>query len=682
MKIQLKRSNVLEGGEAKKPSADQMEYGELAVNYNANDPVIFLKDSNNQIISININNIGSIDSGTLPPNVGNNVGDLYFDISNNQLLFWNGSSWAPLNTNLGYTPAPTKGTVTNSSGTDADIPLADSVYAGLLSPEQYIKLLNIVGVVLDSPSNGLKLVNDKLSAEIATTSSLGTVKVGSGLAITTDGTLSATAADDFLTSVNLGYIQESDHNLITNDAGTGVRLELANTSLAGLMSPQEHLALYNLSQRSFLEEVNLSYQVNGNGPGRILNSAGNDATIPIVNSAQAGLMSGVDKSNLDILVAGGGSGGGGLTNVSLDYRVTSTGGTMSPTDLVGNLVGSSADIPLVNNTQPGLMNFTDYNKLNALYNNPTTANDGELAFFNTEGQKIKSFTANQAGNETVNLYSTAGSMVAGGNMDAVGTYNGVKVWKGNPSNNLDPTKGDNYGIGSGSLASIDHPFAYNNIAIGEGAQNKNVSANNNTSVGRNSLRENTNGTANVAVGAGAMRLPYSGVGNTAVGFSALRGGEGDDNPKDPINYCTAVGHYSLSKFIPVAPASGDGQALDLVNTGLGFECLRDATSGYANTAVGFRALRQLSTGYKVTAVGHDALYNLTSGEGNTAIGARALFTNQTGTNNVAGTNPNNEATCTPRTSTTKPYPAFLPQPGNFPSSTESNDNPYKPNATN
>ena len=41
MKIQLKRSNVLEGGAAKKPTAAQMEYGELAVNYNTADPTIF-----------------------------------------------------------------------------------------------------------------------------------------------------------------------------------------------------------------------------------------------------------------------------------------------------------------------------------------------------------------------------------------------------------------------------------------------------------------------------------------------------------------------------------------------------------------------------------------------------------------------------------------------------------------
>ena len=52
MKIQLKRSRVLEGDNAKQPSAGQMEYGELAVNYNEGDPAIFLKDSDNAIVRI------------------------------------------------------------------------------------------------------------------------------------------------------------------------------------------------------------------------------------------------------------------------------------------------------------------------------------------------------------------------------------------------------------------------------------------------------------------------------------------------------------------------------------------------------------------------------------------------------------------------------------------------------
>ena len=52
MKIQLKRSNVLQDGAAKEPTAGQMEYGELAVNYNVNDPAVFIKDSNDNIVRI------------------------------------------------------------------------------------------------------------------------------------------------------------------------------------------------------------------------------------------------------------------------------------------------------------------------------------------------------------------------------------------------------------------------------------------------------------------------------------------------------------------------------------------------------------------------------------------------------------------------------------------------------
>ena len=57
MKLQLKRSNVLEGGFAKKPTTAQMEYGELAVNYNLDDPCIFIKDSGNNIIRISTSGI-------------------------------------------------------------------------------------------------------------------------------------------------------------------------------------------------------------------------------------------------------------------------------------------------------------------------------------------------------------------------------------------------------------------------------------------------------------------------------------------------------------------------------------------------------------------------------------------------------------------------------------------------
>ena len=52
MKIQLKRSRFLEQGVAKRPTAEQTEYGELCVNYNASDPTLFIKDTNDQIIPV------------------------------------------------------------------------------------------------------------------------------------------------------------------------------------------------------------------------------------------------------------------------------------------------------------------------------------------------------------------------------------------------------------------------------------------------------------------------------------------------------------------------------------------------------------------------------------------------------------------------------------------------------
>ena len=93
MKIQLKRSNVLVGSAAKSPSAGQMEYGELAVNYNETDPAIFIKDSNNNIIRIagadNIADDGTtnVPSGTTPPENAE-AGNLWFNDEEGRLYIY------------------------------------------------------------------------------------------------------------------------------------------------------------------------------------------------------------------------------------------------------------------------------------------------------------------------------------------------------------------------------------------------------------------------------------------------------------------------------------------------------------------------------------------------------------------------------------------------------------------
>jgi len=56
---------VLDGGVAKSPTAGQMEFGELAVNYNTADPALFIKDSANGIIRISNMN------GDVVPDIAN-----------------------------------------------------------------------------------------------------------------------------------------------------------------------------------------------------------------------------------------------------------------------------------------------------------------------------------------------------------------------------------------------------------------------------------------------------------------------------------------------------------------------------------------------------------------------------------------------------------------------------------
>ena len=93
MKLQLKRSNVLETGAAKEPSASQLEYGELAVNYNVSDPAIFLKDSNNNVIRIsgigNIADDGQVElpATTTPPSSPED-GNLWFNSQEGRLYIY------------------------------------------------------------------------------------------------------------------------------------------------------------------------------------------------------------------------------------------------------------------------------------------------------------------------------------------------------------------------------------------------------------------------------------------------------------------------------------------------------------------------------------------------------------------------------------------------------------------
>ena len=101
MKIQLKRSSTLIGGVAKAPTSDFMEYGELAVNFNENDPTLFIKDSDENIIKLPFRDTsGEVPSGPSPERPDSpEIGDLYFDITIGELLVWDGDKWVSVGSN-------------------------------------------------------------------------------------------------------------------------------------------------------------------------------------------------------------------------------------------------------------------------------------------------------------------------------------------------------------------------------------------------------------------------------------------------------------------------------------------------------------------------------------------------------------------------------------------------------
>ena len=126
-RIYLKRSDTQD----KKPQTTDAEYGELFVNYHSNSPMLCFKDNANQIVEIRPLTDVELALGELTDVDTTGA-------TNGMVLSYNGSTWVPvsaasiaIDVDLGYTAAADKGTVTNTAGDDAEIPLATGTNAGL-----------------------------------------------------------------------------------------------------------------------------------------------------------------------------------------------------------------------------------------------------------------------------------------------------------------------------------------------------------------------------------------------------------------------------------------------------------------------------------------------------------------------------------------------------------------------
>ena len=138
------------------------------------------------------------------------TGVIYITLDTNKVYRWTGSVYVEIAsgvTNLSYTPGVSNGTVNSDTGTDATIPLAGAVNAGLFSAAEKSKLEGIapnanVGVIPNAPITGA--TKTKITYD-----SKGLVTAGAD----------ATTAD-IADSTNKRYVTDANLTVISDTSGT------------------------------------------------------------------------------------------------------------------------------------------------------------------------------------------------------------------------------------------------------------------------------------------------------------------------------------------------------------------------------------------------------------------------------------------------------------------------------
>jgi trimeric autotransporter adhesin len=196
---------------------------------------------------------------------------------------------------------------------------------------------------------------------------------------------------------------------------------------------------------------------------------------------------------------------------------------------------------------------------------------------------------------------------------------------------------NNIGIGYRALKSND--FAYNLVAIGNGAM-ANLYYNapytfGDVAIGEEAMGASTNTGGNVAIG--YQSLYYGGyTENTAVGYQAMYNDNGSS--------ANSVFGYQASYN---SDGTGNGN-----NSTFGYQALHNGTSGAYNSALGAQAgfgnttgNQNVFMGYQAgytnrgasndVAIGYQSLYNDDATGNNSALGYQALYSNTNGVNNLA-----------------------------------------------
>jgi hypothetical protein len=248
-------------------------------------------------------------------------------------------------TNLGYTPAITQGTVTSSSGANAILPVVNSTNAGLATP---IMLANTHPAA--STTNGASVSfttnvsSQNISAEINNYASAGFGQIPSK---TAGGITWVTpAAGGGVGTTNLSYIASASNGVVVSDTGIDATLPLVNSTNAGLATP----AMFNATHVAMttIDGASIDFVTSG------VNNQTVTAEIVGYVSAVAGTVLTKTAGGVTWSTVSGGSpttgdltaqiNGAASTQISVTGGVNSVIGASGAVVNVSNFVGTTASV--------------------------------------------------------------------------------------------------------------------------------------------------------------------------------------------------------------------------------------------------------------------------------------------------------------------------------------------------
>ena len=321
--------------------------------------------ANVNVVGTNISSVNDFgDRYRLPQATANeyttslDVGDLYFNTTQNELRIFNGSSWQ-----AGVTAGNNFMALSGANAMNGPLQLENASDTELLPSLTFegdpnTGLFQDQADTLSISTNGterFKVENTGITVGTWNADTIATGKGGTGQTTYSNGQLLIGNASGGLTKATLTATAPVT---VTNaDGSITIDVTNATTSADGLFSSGDKTKLDNIA---FGAEVNVDTNLGYTTSTRVLTSStGTDVTLPeVVAAGDSGFMTGADKTKLDGIAAGA------QVNVAtnLSQAADESGGIE-----IRSSTGTNTTIPMAApSTQDGLMSKSDKSKLNGI----------------------------------------------------------------------------------------------------------------------------------------------------------------------------------------------------------------------------------------------------------------------------------------------------------------------------